>query len=279
MTIHYLLDVSWMLYRGYYALSHVYEEYPEIHFLCKKIESLLANKSAIIYMCLDGCSPKGRRLLGSDYKANRHQEDHYNVYAGLPSFIRLLHNDRVKIYYNDLYESDEIIFSLSKTLEGRKKILSGDKDLLQALSRDVSIDNGKDFVVTNESYKFEYEDKFFGIEPIKLPVFRAIVGDPSDSLKPPVARFPKKIAAKIVNGFKYKGNAPTKEELLTLSKNFTDTEMRWVEKLIEAYDSFYTNFDIMKLNVIEDSLDNEYEGQEVELSGFLKQKILRLNTL
>lgn len=52
--IHYLVDVSWLLYRGYFALSRVYEEYPEIHFLCKKLESLLSRKDARIALALDG---------------------------------------------------------------------------------------------------------------------------------------------------------------------------------------------------------------------------------
>lgn len=52
--IHYLCDTSWLLYRGYFSCSKIWEEYPEIHFLCKKIESLLVRKDAIVYLALDG---------------------------------------------------------------------------------------------------------------------------------------------------------------------------------------------------------------------------------
>lgn len=278
MTTHYLIDVSWILYRGYYALSHLYQ-YPEIHFLSKKLESLLSNKSATIHLCLDGHYTKGKKLLGENYKAGRHQENSYNVYAGLSTFVNLLHNDRVKVYYNAELESDEIIFTLSKTLDGRKKILSGDKDIFQALDKDVVIDNGNNFAITEESYKLEYADKFFGITPIKLPLYRAIVGDASDTLKPPVSRFPHKLAAKLVNEFDYLGKLFTVEDLKSLSKDYSSSEKKWVDKLIDNYLALTLNFDVMKLNVVSIPLHESYNYTQVEFDDFLKNKVLKLNTL
>ena len=279
MTLHILMDTSWILYKGYYSMNHVWKDYPELHFMCKKIESLLSRKDVCLHMCLDGSNTKGKRLLGEAYKAGRHQEDRYNVYAGLSSFVHLLNNDRIKVYYNKNYESDEIIFTLSRTLDGRKKIISGDKDLLQALTKDVIIDNGKNLVLTEESYKFDYADKFFEIEPCRLPIFRAIVGDSSDTLKPPVARFPKKVAAKLINNLDYDGKVPTKEQLLKAADSFKESEKKWVDKLIEGYESFSINFDIMKLNIITDNLNEDYCYQEVQFSDFLTSKILKLNSL
>ena len=201
------------------------------------------------------------------------------MYEGLASFIKLLHNDRIKIYYNNDYESDEIIYTLSRTLDGRKKILSGDKDLLQSLNKDTVIESFKGLVTTDESYKYEYADKFFEIEPRKLPIFRAIAGDASDTLFPPVKRFPRKLAAKIVESLDYDGTCPTIEQLKNVAVDFSDSEKKWVAKLIESYKSFSTNFDIMKLNVITDDLThNKYNYAEVELSDFLKSKIEKLNT-
>lgn len=278
--INYLIDVSWILYRGFYAMSHVWQEYPELHYLAKKIESLLARNDSCVHLCLDGYNTKGRRLLAENYKAGRERNGERSVYEGLASFIKLLHNDRIKVYYNNDYESDEIIYTLSKTLDGRKKILSGDKDLLQSLDKDTVIESFKGLVTTDESYKYEYADKFFEIEPRKLPVFRAIAGDASDTLFPPVKRFPRKLAAKIVNALDYDGSCPTIEQLKSVAADFSDGEKKWVSKLIEAYQPFSTNFDIMKLNVITDDLThNKYNYAEVELSDFLKSKIEHLNTL
>lgn len=278
--VHYLCDVSWLLYRGFYACSKIWTEYPELHYLCKKIDGLLARNDVCVHLALDGGNPKGRRLLKENYKAGRDRSGERSVYEGLASFIKMLHNDRIKVYYNNNYESDEIIYTLSRTLDGRKKILSGDKDLLQSLNKDTVIESFNGLITTEESYKFEYADKFFEIEPSKLPIFRAIAGDASDTLYPPVKRFPRKLAAKIVNAIDYDGSCPTIEQLRSVSTNFKDSEKKWVDKLIDAYQLFSTNFDIMKLNVITDDLvNNEYNYREVDLSDFLKSKIEHLNTL
>lgn len=279
MTIHYLVDTSWVLYRGYHSLQHVWSDFPELHFLVKKIESLLARKDAVCHLVLDGYNTKGRRILGEAYKQGRHPEGSYNVFAGLSSFLKILNNDRIKVYYNKDYESDEIIFTLSRTLtDGRKKIISGDKDILQALKEDTVIENGSNLVVTEESYKYEYAEKFFEVEPIKLPLFRAICGDSSDKLKPPVARFPKKLAAKIVKSLPYDGDVPSIEELKSVS-DISSSEKKWVSRLIEAYEPFSINFDIMKLNVITDNLNCKYDYTDEVLSDFLKSKIEHLNAL
>lgn len=286
--IHYLIDTSWFLYRGHFACASIWNEYPELHYLIKKLESILSSRTDCdIYLCIDGYSVKGRRLLGESYKADRNinKNNSYNVYIGLSTFIKLLNNKRIHVYYNSNYESDEIIYTLSKTLDGRKKILSGDKDLLQSLDKDTVIESFKGLITTEDSYKYEYADTFFEIEPNKLPIFRAIAGDVSDSLKPPVARFPRKLAAKIVKSLEYDGSCPTIDQLRSVSKDFIANEKKWVDKLIESYKLFSINFDIMKLNIIDDDLitniNDEYYSkyQLVEFSDFLKSKIERLNTL
>lgn len=277
--IYYLIDTSWCLYRGFYSVAKIWEDNPELHFLVKKLESLLQRPDSIICLALDGFNTKGRRLLGEKYKAGRHEEGSYNVYQGLASFLKLLNNDRIKVYYNKNLESDEIIFTLSKTLEGRKKIISGDKDIFQALAPNVVIDNGGDLAITDESYKLEYADKFFGIDPIRLPIYRAIVGDSSDTLKPPVPRFPHKLAAKIAKEVEYTGDTPTIDAIKTISTSYKGSEKKWLTKLFEAYSLFAINFDVMKLNVVTDPLNEPYEYKEIELSEFLKSKILKLNNL
>ena len=229
--IHYLCDTSWLLYRGYYSCSKIWTEYPEIHFLCKKIESLLSRKEATIHLALDGYVTKGKRLLGEAYKGNRCRNGERSVYEALPTFVSMIHNERIKIYYNVNYESDEILFTLSRILDGRKKIISGDKDILQSLKQDVVIDNGSSRVITEESYKFEYADQFFEIEPIKLPIFRAITGDASDTLYPPVARFPRKLAAHIVNMLDYSGECPSIYQLNCAKESLKDSEKKWTSLL------------------------------------------------
>ena len=130
--MHIIIDTTWVLYRGYFSSKHIWEHFPELHFFCKLLNSYLSNKDNIIHLCIDGWNTKGKILLNDNYKAGRKKEDSYNVYTGLSTFVSLLDNNRIKIYYNKDYEADEIIYTLSHTLGGKKKILSADKDLLQA---------------------------------------------------------------------------------------------------------------------------------------------------
>ena len=275
----YLLDVSWLLYTGYFSTSKVWGEHPEIHFLCRRLEGLLCQKDAELYLCLDGCNTKGKKLLGDDYKSGRNESAKQNVYQALYTFISLLDSKRIHICYNSEYESDEIIYTLSRILEGDKCIVSGDKDLLQSINKQVSVDNRSDKLITESLYYEKYGELFFGIEPRKLPLYRAIVGDASDTLKPPVPRFPRKLAAKITKDFNYQGCLPTKEELISLSEKYTASEKKKINTLLDAYDKFKTNFDIMKLNVIAEDIYKPYSGKTIPLSEFLTGKIKRLNTL
>ena len=114
--IHYLMDVSWILYRGYFTAKAIWEEYPEIHFLCKKITSLLERKDVILHLCIDGCNVKGKKLLTEQYKSGRHQEGSYNVYLGLSAFIHLLNNKRIKIYFKRLQMKFLLIMVIMKLL-------------------------------------------------------------------------------------------------------------------------------------------------------------------
>lgn len=52
--INYLLDVSWLLYKGYFSSSSIWEDNPELHFLVRKLENLLQRKDAIVHLCIDG---------------------------------------------------------------------------------------------------------------------------------------------------------------------------------------------------------------------------------
>ena len=77
----------------------------------------------------------------------------------------------------------------------------------------------------------------------------------------------------------YDGDLPTINEIKNACE-FSKTEQKWIDKLVESYKYFSMNFDVMKLNVTTDELvGNKYNYKEVEFSDFLKSKIEKLNTL
>jgi 5'-3' exonuclease len=242
-----LIDTSNLLYRGYYSFPN--HPCGEVFFTLTTIRSYLTNSSSHVYLCLDG-TPKGKQI-NEAYKANRDHGE-VSVYRYLPQLVYMLQNlHRVHIAYNPDLEADEVIFSLTRILDGNKLIVSTDNDLLQSLKEDTEIQR-QDKIINEQYYRTEMVQKFHSVTPSRLPVYRAIVGDSSDNLKPPVPRFPKELAALIAESIDYDGTVPTKERLQALFLSFDNLTKSKKEKLnllLENYHSFSTNFEIMKLNV------------------------------
>lgn len=265
--LNYLLDTSNLLYRGYYS----YPEHPcgEVFFLLTTIRTYLNDPYSHVYLCIDG-KPKGKQI-NEAYKSNRNHGE-VSVYRYLPQIVYLLQNlNRVHVKYNPNLEADEVIFSLTRILPDNKVIVSTDNDLLQSLKEDTEILR-QDKVINEEYYRAEMFQKFHAVEPKRLPVYRAIVGDASDNLKPPTPRFPKELAARIATEIEYQGVVPTKEQLTELFgsdfyKDLSSARKNNLKALLENYTSFSTNFEIMKLNVHED-LDYPYLSETPVIPNF-----------
>ena len=265
--LNYLLDTSNLLYRGYYS----YPEHPcgEILFILSTIRTYLTDPYSHVYLCLDG-RPKGKQL-NEEYKSNRNHGE-VSVYRYLPQLVYLLQNlNRVHIKYNPTLEADEVIFSLTRLLSDNKVIVSTDNDLLQSLKEDTEILR-QDKVINEEYYRTNMFQKFHAVDPKRLPVYRAIVGDTSDNLKPVIPRFPKELAAKIATDIDYHGDIPTKEQFIELFssdsyKDLSSARKNNIKALLENYTSFSTNFEIMKLNVYDD-LDHSYLRENPIIPNF-----------
>lgn len=265
--MNYLLDTSNLLYKGFYS----YPNHPcaEVFYLLSKIKSFLqTSNNSHVYLCIDG-KPKGK-CIDENYKANRIKEG-VSVYRHLPQVIYMLQGlHRVHIKYNPELEADEVIFSLSRLLDNPCVIVSTDNDLLQALNNKVEILR-KDIIINEEYYRAEMFSKFHSVNPERLPVYRAIVGDVSDNLKPPVPRFSKEIASDLANSISYNGEAPSKETIIeyrkSREKELSEARLKSIDRLIDNYNLFKSNFEIMKLSVHTD-LDYSYLKDNPLLPNF-----------
>ena len=261
-----LIDTSNILYRGFYS----FPKHPcgEVFFILTTIRSYLNSPDTHVYLCLDG-KAKGKQI-NEEYKANRKHEDAVSVFRHLPYLVYMFQDlNRVHVKYNPNLEADEVIFSLTRLLDGDKIIISTDNDLLQSLKEDTCIQR-QDKLINEQYYREEMTHKFHAVTPSRLPIYRAIVGDSSDNLKPPIARFPKELAALISENIEYDGTVPTKEHLQQLLdglKDLTKTKKDKIKLLIENYDMFKSNFEIMKLDVHTD-LDFPYLKENPVLQSF-----------
>lgn len=253
-----LIDLSWLLYRSYYAYKDLTnrdgEPTGQYYGLTKTIQQLSDNYDDALILLVDDGAPLERKQLNESYKANRehtvHFEDKKNIVdcliQPLPSVYRI---------YNPIAEADDLLFTISriKDFGNHFIIYTSDKDLYQAvddttlLSSEIS---GGRLILKGTDSK-QYIDHFNDLHPRQVPYFRAVVGDPSDNLKIIRPRFPSKIAyyfAKNYIKLTESGTQVTKPDFKPA--DLTDKQY---EALLEIYASheFITNLNIMKLDVVE----------------------------
>ena len=229
---------------------------------------------AVIIICED-LGSNNRKELNEDYKAGRTRLFSFDK---LFDFEKALLSDVPETYfcYVDNYEADDVIFSISKIKDYGNEfiIFSGDNDMLQALDDTTKIVRkikGNLFEVEITEGCEYYNKSYEGLRPEQIPVFRAIIGDSSDNLKPIIPRFPKKIA---------KLYASNKLEEVKLS----DKEKEWASKIInEGFSAFETNLSIMKLKKLKVMVRGKVPHKSIPASVYLGlgrfEKWCRLNNI
>lgn len=275
--MNHILDVSNLLYRGLYGITT--GDYGPSFYVLDTIESIMnSDEKCKIFLCLDGF-PEKKKELYKEYKGNR--EHKVSVYDQLPSLIYYLKSiNNISILFNPKVEADDLIYTLSQNEDRRNIIYSTDNDLFQCLNPNTVINTGKEYITLENLYTYEkYVKKFFCVDPGRIVLYRAIVGDPSDNIKPCVQRFPHKLASIIAKNIDYDGkncpNLPSLEKCIC-ELDLKDSEKNQSKKLIGEYRTFEKNFEIMKLRVVQD-LNYSYKKESCEIiHQYILNKIVRI---
>ncbi|AHX11573.1 DNA polymerase I [Neorickettsia helminthoeca str. Oregon] len=196
-----IIDAYNFLFSAYFALPNLtHNELPVgavygfINILLKHLRS----KPDYLVVALDTGKSTFREVLYDAYKANRPP-----VPGNLTPQFSLLRECIDALNLNSLevhgFEADDVIASLVKKFQGsdlKIVILSTDKDLMQLVNENVYIVNPikNKIIGTNE-----VKEKF-GIFPIQIADFLALIGDASDNI-PGVPGIGIKTAAKLLNTF------------------------------------------------------------------------------
>ena len=251
----FLIDFLWYCYKSYYThedlqnsegikTGHLYG----VTNLVQRILTLYPD--ALIIMCED-YGAKERKELNEEYKANRKENNFKDIWEIVHNIFSDL--DNVQFAYNEGYEADDMMFSISriKDYSNRFIIVSGDNDLLQALDESTTIVRkitykGFQNVITPDSDY--YQDKFSDLLPSQIPLFRAIIGDRSDNLRPIKSRFPRKIAYYYAKHYPYLDPS-----------QFNPKEATYLS-MIEESEIFHNNLKIMKLKPIGINLQVKPKG-------------------
>lgn len=247
------VDISWVMYRSFYVFTpdkfKTSQGIPNGHlFGLVQLLKTLVKLDCNVFLCEEG-KYNFRKMLSEDYKANRQpSENHTEFWKDYPKIHQLISDlDNVYCLYNENYESDDILFSAAKvcSINGVKALIhTADKDLYQALDENISILKKVTFhssEILNENSE-EYKEKF-PVEPIKLPFYRAFKGDPSDNLEPPVKRLPKDLVLDLTD-YLYINNSMTDYKIKKKSHE------KWIKELINNWNKYISNFNLMKLNII-----------------------------
>jgi DNA polymerase I len=204
-----LVDGNAIVHRAYHALPPLSRKDGKLtnavygfFAMILKITSDLNPDSLIV--CFDRAAPTFRKQMYAGYQATRPQmEDDLSYQFGL--IHEVLEKIKVCIFELDGYEADDLIGTLAKQAIDNNEfdqvvILTGDRDLLQLVNKDVLI--LAPIVGVTKMILFDEEKvrEKYGLEPSRLVDYKALVGDASDNY-PGVTGVGPKTASSLINNF------------------------------------------------------------------------------
>ncbi|WP_100373731.1 DNA polymerase I [Bacillus sp. FJAT-45037] len=202
-----LIDGNSIAYRAFFALpllnndKGVYTNavYGFTTMLLKIIEE---EKPTHMLVAFDAGKTTFRHKTYDSYKGGR-QKTPPELSEQFPLLRELLDAFNIKRFELNNYEADDIIGTLAKQAEKEKwevKVVSGDKDLLQLVSDQVTVALTKKGITNVEAYDEALIDEKYGIKPIQIIDMKGLMGDSSDNI-PGVPGVGEKTALKLLKQF------------------------------------------------------------------------------
>jgi len=234
MTL-YLIDGHSYVYRAYHAIKQLSNSkgLPTnaiYGFTTMMLKIIKEKKPDALCIVFDSAAPTERHKLYEKYKAQR-PETPGDLLAQIPAIKKVIGAFNISTVELPGYEADDIICTIAKkaVLQGCEVfIVSGDKDMMQALDTQIKIyDPMKDSVVDKEYVKERY-----GVPPERIAEFMAITGDVVDNI-PGVKGIGEKTAKVLLTA------ADSLDELLNHPERIENERLR---KMIMA------NLDTIKLS-------------------------------
>ena len=222
-----LIDGNNLVFRAYYGLPLLKAPNGKIcnavyGFCNMLIHSIEAKHPDYILVAFDKGKSTFRHKLYPEYKAQRSTPPE-DLMAQFPMVKDMLSVMGIKYFEDERFEADDIIGTLSKEDPTQDVIiLSGDKDLLQLVSDNVSINMGKitasdaDYVTPSNIVEK------YGVRADQVVDLKALMGDPSDNI-PGVAGIGQKIATTLIHDY---------DNLENVYNNCTSLTPKLSEKLV-----------------------------------------------
>lgn len=210
-----LIDGNSIINRGFYAtplLTNSKGEYTNgvYGFLNIFFKFLDEETPDMCVVCFDVHSPTFRHKMYEDYKGTRKGMPE-ELRPQMPLLKEVLASMGIKTYEKAGFEADDLLGSLAKRAEKEgydPVIISGDRDLLQIASENISvrIPKTKGGTTTVETYFAKDVEQAYGVTPLEFIEVKALMGDTSDNV-PGVPSVGEKTAVKIIQEYKSVENA------------------------------------------------------------------------
>lgn len=218
----YLIDGNSYYYRAFHAIRVLTNSkgfptnaiYGFTNMIFKIIREKKPDAIAIVF---DSSVPTERHKLYEQYKAHR-PETPNDLILQIPHIKEIINAFNMPSFEIPGIEADDIICTIAKKAASQGAnvfILSGDKDMMQAVGNGIKIYDPMKDVVIDEQQVLER----FGISPERVPEIMALTGDTADNI-PGVKGVGEKTAKELLL------NAGSLEELITHPEKIKNERLR-----------------------------------------------------
>lgn len=199
----YLVDASSYIYRAYHAIrglsnSQGLPTNAAFGFTRMLIKLLEDRAPEYLVMLFDSKAPTFRHKLYEAYKANRPPVPE-DLRVQIPYIKELTEGFNLPVLEMEGYEADDLIGTLASQAQAAGfsvVMVTGDKDLIQLVTRNISIwDPMKDKTIT-----FQVIKESFGVDPVQMVDVMSLSGDNSDNI-PGVPGIGQKTALSLIGSY------------------------------------------------------------------------------
>ena len=181
-----LLDSNSLVNRAYFAMPALTDPSGRptggvFGFVNMLVKLIAEEKPTHIACAFDVHAPTFRHKQYAEYKAGRKPMAE-ELKAQIPLLKELLEKMQIKVVELAGYEADDILGTLSKWASCPTIVVSGDKDVLQLVSDNVTVlhtKRGITDVIRYTPARLAEE----GLEPSQVPELKGLMGDSSDNIK------------------------------------------------------------------------------------------------
>lgn len=181
-----LIDANSFCYRAFYAIRGLSTSYGQptnaVYGFVNMLKKILKNEQPdYVGICFDVGKETFREKKFSEYKIHREPMPD-DLKSQMPIIKEIISSFNIAMLELEGYEADDVIATIAHKLANKDLevvIISGDKDILQLVNKNIKVLNP-----SKEEVVFDREAvvQAFGVEPEKLKDLFALMGDKTDNI-------------------------------------------------------------------------------------------------